>query len=276
MYRRADVVKPLELASGRDYRNLVRRKPFVTARRLDKTVSELEPSSVLVRCEVVSQQVTRIGSSLTSLDRETRRAAALMTRPGAHKSETVPRPISVSEGGYRLEDAKAGSSVSVLAPYGAVAAVLLSDPIQLALTVQVLRGYAAKLRIWWLRRHADDPMEKMTARQLLDAYDEFARRGLTLPPTETSGPRRAENTFIHRAGEANVGEEQRELMLPRPPLASGDKDEQTSSFGPKATEDGQDPEEEIKIRGPRSRTPQRITLVIDLDGDAVVIDVEDD
>lgn len=62
------------------------------------------------------------------------------------------KPIPSSDGGLRVREASAGSLDLLFEPIGQVAVVLLSDPVQLTLTLYALLGIPVRIRAWIARR----------------------------------------------------------------------------------------------------------------------------
>jgi hypothetical protein len=76
------------------------------------------------------------------LDREFRRAAAIV---GARAYHGLPAPLSTRYGGLSIREANVGSLELILDPYGVLRDLLLSDPLQMAVTAYALLGGARKI-----------------------------------------------------------------------------------------------------------------------------------
>jgi hypothetical protein len=91
------------------------------------------------------ERATPVGLMLYKLDLEVRRAMEIVRNEfsAPPKDQTVWRtfrPMRVRDGGLALAGAEIGSVDLLLVGFGAVGHVLLSDPVQLALTVKELLG----------------------------------------------------------------------------------------------------------------------------------------
>jgi hypothetical protein len=108
------------------------------------------PESVATTLFLPTPEATPFALTLYGLDRELRRSVRLVeseyrTKRTADTIAAAYSPLPVSEGGLALDRARAGSLISDLSPYGAVAAFLLSDPVQLVLTVRELLGWTGQV-----------------------------------------------------------------------------------------------------------------------------------
>jgi hypothetical protein len=132
---------------------------FARARDLDAQLRLSEPIETELLWHSPTASAYRVGADLQVLDRELRRAAALVR--DWQEGRPLPRPVSVQQGGLDIASSEAGSFDAVLAAVGAVSVVLLSDPVQLLLTAQALISEPFSVKAWLKRSH-DDPVEAPT------------------------------------------------------------------------------------------------------------------
>ncbi len=126
---------------------------FAQARNLDARLREAAPVETQLLWHSPTASAYRVGADLQVLDRELRRAAAIVQ--GWQEDGALPRPITVRQGHLEIESSEAGSFDAVLAAVGIVSTVLLSDPIQCLLTAQALISAPFSLKAWLKRRHGD-------------------------------------------------------------------------------------------------------------------------
>jgi hypothetical protein len=138
------------------YRALRASDAFARVRDLDAQLRLSEPIETELLWHSPTASAYRVGADLQVLDRELRRAAALVRDWRADRP--LPRPVPAKEGGLEIESSSAGSFDAVLQAVGAVSVVLLSDPVQLLLTAQALISEPFSVKAWFKRRH-DDPLE---------------------------------------------------------------------------------------------------------------------
>lgn len=123
------------------------------------------------RFHVPAGHASQAAIALYDIDRETRRAIRIIAgrgqfEPRIHETELVQRsverarsqsprqllrPIPTGLGGFELLRAEPGSANFFLEAYGLLSAVLLSDPLQLALTLNSLFSMPARVlvrRLW--------------------------------------------------------------------------------------------------------------------------------
>jgi hypothetical protein len=122
------------------------------------------------RLHVPEAQASRAALTLYDIDREARRAVRIIVGRGIfdpaydvagevpvaarlieQARTTTPRrllrPAPIRVGGFRLLRAEEGSADFFLDAYGLLAAVLLADPVQLALTLKSIFGWPARVVI---------------------------------------------------------------------------------------------------------------------------------
>lgn len=121
--------------------------------------SELpRPLQVEGRLFLPDRQATTAALALYHVDLETRRAAHLLSLLSTPESaspdafsllppEEWLTPARPSDGGLTVERAEPGSLEVYLLAYGLVSQFLLSDPVQLTLTMQQLLGWAWRLTV---------------------------------------------------------------------------------------------------------------------------------
>lgn len=102
-----------------------------------------------------NSRLASIGSLLTRLDREMRRAATILgTRPDAAPPYFLggpgfrPRPISSTEGGLLVVDARPGSLNLLIEAYGTVVTLLTSQPVLALTTALTLGQQSCAMRVW--------------------------------------------------------------------------------------------------------------------------------
>lgn len=135
---------------------------------------------LLVRSELAT--AAAVGDLILDVDREARRAAAFLekvdiARPFDYrKRDGFPSPSKTARGTLVLRSAKPGSAELYLWMVGNIAQVLLSDPVQLALTVHWFLERIPKR--WSARRQKDfaEPVERIADRVMRSA-DRAIRRG---------------------------------------------------------------------------------------------------
>lgn len=134
---------------------------------------DMEGPEVLVHFEETS--ALAVGTLLVDLDRELRRSAALLERRDAvlpvSGGKTWPvKPISGAA--LDLVSASPGSFEVVSVALGGVATALLSDPVQLAMTLSWFWEHRPSR---WHRRHAELPED---VRRIATRVSENARQAL--------------------------------------------------------------------------------------------------
>jgi hypothetical protein len=142
------------------YRALRASAVFEQARSLDAQLRRLEPVATQLLWHSPTASAYRVGADLQVLDRELRRAAAIVQ--GWQEDLPLPRPLSAQQGHLEIASSSAGSFDAVLGAVGAVSMVLLSDPVQLLLTAQALISEPFTVKAWLKRRHGD-PIGQPTA-----------------------------------------------------------------------------------------------------------------
>jgi hypothetical protein len=132
---------------------------------------------VETRFYVRDGQASRAALALYDLDRESRRSLRLLAARGSldlpESEADAPevyrevrsarqasprsqlRPTAIDRGGFSLLRADAGSADFLLDAYGLLAPVLLSDPVQFALTLQAILGWPARVILRYQRRGRD-------------------------------------------------------------------------------------------------------------------------
>jgi hypothetical protein len=135
------------------YRALRSSAVFAQAQGLDAQLRESEPVETQLLWHSPTASAYRVGSDLQVLDRELRRAAAIVQ--GWQEDLPLPRPVSAQQGHLEIASSVAGSFDAVLAAVGIVSTVLLSDPVQLLLTAQALISAPFSVTAWLKRKHGD-------------------------------------------------------------------------------------------------------------------------
>lgn len=142
------------------YRALRSSPVYAQAQGLDAQLRQSEPIETQLLWHSPTAAAYRVGSDLQVLDRELRRAAAIVQT--WQEDRPLPRPVSAQEGHLEIESSTAGSFDAVLSAVGVVSMVLLSDPVQLLLTAQALISAPFSVKAWLKRRHGD-PIDSPTA-----------------------------------------------------------------------------------------------------------------
>jgi hypothetical protein len=149
--------------------NELRRDPsFISAlERARALETELltEPVSVSGFVNVGTARVATAAGGLADFEVEFRRAVLLVADlspstalpyDGSPKAGREDAPLPPAEGGLQIDYAASGSPLDVLVGiYGSAQAVLLSSPLQVALTLHALVGDLLHIRLFRRRRHAD-------------------------------------------------------------------------------------------------------------------------
>jgi hypothetical protein len=133
---------------------------YEQARRLDALLRESEPATTELTWHSPTASAYRVGADLQVLDRELRRAAAIVAN--WQEGEPLPRPVSAQQGHLEISSSSAGSFDAVLGAVGVVSMVLLSDPVQLLLTTQALIAAPFSVKAW-LKRKRSEPLPEPTA-----------------------------------------------------------------------------------------------------------------
>jgi hypothetical protein len=135
------------------YRALRAGRAYAQVRDLDARIRESEPVETELLWHSPTASAYRVGADLQVLDRELRRAAAIVRE--WQEDRPLPRPLPVQKGGLDIESSSVGSFDAVLQAVGAVSLVLLSDPVQLLLTAQALIAEPFSVKAWLKRKRAD-------------------------------------------------------------------------------------------------------------------------
>lgn len=151
MNRRLDVW--LDDGAGKRYLALRSSGAIAKARRFDARVRERAWQSAQIRWRTPERNATRAARQLYRLDLEIRRATNVLR---SRSFRELPPAIPLRDGGLEIREANAGSLDVVLQAVGIVSLVLLSNPVQLALTTRALVGDALRLRAWLGGRSEDD------------------------------------------------------------------------------------------------------------------------
>lgn len=116
---------------------------------------------------------------LPEFDREARRASQMLWS----KEETILRPLQIGEAGFEVQDAAPGSVNFLLGAIGVTAQVLLSNPVQLVLTIQALIGDVHGFVGWLGHRAPRRRSARDLAKTLVDLRPEHAQVtvGLDVP-----------------------------------------------------------------------------------------------
>jgi len=138
---------------GSRYRALRSSDAYAQARKLDDQLRQSKPTETQLRWHSPTASAYRVGADLQVLDRELRRAAAIVV--GWQEDSPLPRPVPAQQGHLEISSSAAGSFDAVLDAVGVVSMVLLSDPVQLLLTAQALIAVPFSVRAWLKRKHTD-------------------------------------------------------------------------------------------------------------------------
>jgi hypothetical protein len=123
------------------------REEVTSADRAWRAVAgDAPPEEVRVRLYLPTNRATPAALALYALDRETRRATVILQQGFGtdEPRETVARtfrPLPVKDGGLALNSAQFASADLFLVAFGVVSQALLSNPVQLTLTVKELLGW---------------------------------------------------------------------------------------------------------------------------------------
>jgi hypothetical protein len=126
---------------------------FAEARGLDVQLRASTPVETQLLWHSPTASAYRVGADLQVLDRELRRAAAIVT--DWQEGLPLPKPLPAQQGHLEIASSEAGSFDAVLAAVGIVSTVLLSDPVQCLLTAQALISAPFSLKAWLKHRHGD-------------------------------------------------------------------------------------------------------------------------
>jgi hypothetical protein len=148
-------------------------------RRFDQSMDTDEPVQISIILTSLGSHLGYVGGLLTRTDRELRRVVNILDPAFSHTYDTYylgtpsnrPKPISPKDGGLRIEDATAGSLHLLVQAYGHVLSLLTSRPLAALTTLITLGQGAGSIHLWPRRRN--DPLERMSARQLLNVIREL-------------------------------------------------------------------------------------------------------
>jgi hypothetical protein len=155
------------------------------ARALEAQLEPADSTTTAILFEGSSMYAA--GVELAHFDRELRRAAAIVKTKG--RLREFPRPLNLRHNTSRILEADSGSLDLIVEPLGAVAAILLSNPVQLLLTVDALISGGRRLHVWL--HPNEDPLRGITAREALEVLKAF--RAIDTPlgePTAVLEPTR--------------------------------------------------------------------------------------
>jgi hypothetical protein len=140
----------LDVAAAEERYGYVRQRgALAPSRRFDELIRQFQPVDVQVLLHRDDVGATAVGRNLWLLDREVRRAAAIVRQ---RPFRSFPRPLPPSRSGLRVADTRPGSLDLLLEPFGLVRDLLLSDPVQMTLTFFTLMG-----GVRWLRARRRPP-----------------------------------------------------------------------------------------------------------------------
>jgi hypothetical protein len=162
-------VNQSDLDARARYLRLRSRDGLIPAKRIDDELRATEANESFALVSVDSGRAYSVGQVLVELDRELRRAAALVQQSG--KVESLPRPIPQREGGLEIIDAAPGSFDAIVQGVGVISVVLLSQPVQTLLTLSALIGKIRSIQVWLKQRN--DPLARISARDALHVLKEF-------------------------------------------------------------------------------------------------------
>jgi hypothetical protein len=140
-----------------------------------------------------------------AVDRELRRAVRVVgwefepRREGRTLALAFP-PLPISQGGLSIEETEAGSLEVLFAAVGAVMQALLSQPVQLAVTVRELLGWAGDLVVVVKRPFED------RGRTVFTTEDRFNLHGGTAGFRIESVPEGTRLVFKHRLADGTETE----------------------------------------------------------------------
>jgi hypothetical protein len=125
------------------------------ARRFDDRVRAAEWATAEIYWRSSDGSATRAARQLYRLDREIRRATAIVH---ATRFRGLPPPTPLRDGRLEIQRASAGSLDLVLSAIGIVSIVLLSQPVQLLMTTRALVGDGIRV-VAWLGHMGSPPKE---------------------------------------------------------------------------------------------------------------------
>jgi hypothetical protein len=156
-----------------------------------------EPVSVYGLVNVGTARVATAAGGLADFEVEFRRAVLLvadlslstaLAYEGPAKGSREDAPLPPGEGGLQIDYASSGSPLDVLVGiYGSAQAVLLSSPLQVALTLRALVGDLLHIRLFRRRRRADGSVVVETISQTLAA--QVDQLMTSLQPADPRGTR---------------------------------------------------------------------------------------
>src|ERR1035437_6884455 len=157
---------------------------FAQAQSLDAQLRGSEPIETQLLWHSPTASAYRVGFDLQVLDRELRRAAAIVQ--GWQEDLPLQRPVSAQQGHLDITSSSAESFDAVLGAVGVVSTVLLSDPIQLLLTAQALISAPFTIKAWLGRKH-DDPIGQPTVTLELSGVGKATGRRIQFSRTYADG-----------------------------------------------------------------------------------------
>lgn len=134
-----------EQASTERYVRLRGSGALAEARRFDLRIRQAEWTRAEVLWRTDNQAATPASRELYRFDREMRRAAVIVR---SREFRRMPAPLPLRDGRLEIRSAQVGSFELTFDAVGIVAMVLLSDPMQLALTTRALVGDALRVSGW--------------------------------------------------------------------------------------------------------------------------------
>jgi hypothetical protein len=151
---------------------------------LDRELIASGPGQTLILWTLNPPLAYAVGAQLTAFDREARRVSQLSD---VSARSPASRPVPVGRAGFRVVDASPGSLDLLLAGIGVTTQILLSDPVQLALTVASVVNGARSIRSWIGGRR--DPSTRITVAELTTVLDRLGADLVVRPRTTDEEPR---------------------------------------------------------------------------------------
>lgn len=191
-------VDVVELSNGKSKRAATTRRSSRRWRGRGRLrASSWEPVSVSGLVNVGTARVATAAGGLADFDVEFRRAVLLVadlsasaafSYDGPPKGGREDAPLPPGERGLQIDYAASGSTLDVVVGiYGSAQTVLLSSPLQVALTLRALVGDLLHLRLFGRRRRADGSVAVETIDQTLAGQVEQLMT--SLQPADTRGAR---------------------------------------------------------------------------------------
>jgi hypothetical protein len=116
-----------------------------------------------------SSRLGRIGSIVTTVDRELRRTAVILGYDDVRRTPSLgapgarPRPLPANRGGLRVTGAGSGSLHLIVEAYGALVSMLTSQPVTAFVALLTLTQGTGSIRTWLGRKPRE--LERVTAQE---------------------------------------------------------------------------------------------------------------